>query len=1001
MHRLRRNQGIALITAIAFLVITLALVGTALVVTTTNLRLSRSNSQTIQTQMAAEAGLDVAIARVWHGAAVQIRAVKAKEKTDEGYTTAADVDDYRKIWDDAVKKLQLPKNLETGDVDTSADGFGTPVELEGEIQVDGSKVLYKATVERFDVSRSESFLRITSTGTVKNASGDIVSQRRLSQTLSVNRPPFEFDFAMISDFINCTFCHSAFTSIEAGYSSEAKNHVTNKKFAGFEHLNAIVPLTDKDKRKRAATGTRRIRVAGLREMNIINQLQHMNTLVGGTMYTRGRQNIMYQGAENQCPTRGPKTDKKCRLYLPYYKVVNGVTTDIIDSRDWTTITGVSNKANEHLFTCTVADTDNNKGCEEPRARFYENYPKPTEKVAAIDGKIPDVTTFPSPIKDKDGDHIISNEEWKATVSALKTASGKITGAAEAYLSVTDANGVPQDQGTMTTLTRVPINNNGVSSSDFQINTAAIATTGGTSYQNINLKLEKGVSNINANYSSQRGYKGNLILIGTKTNPITFRGRVFIDGDLVLGGYIDPGQKGMLLVRRNVYVIDDVLYDCNGRSGGTNCDYTDPDSLKGFSLVSAGSIIVGDPTATRHAGDFADVNGNGITNYNNGRWAFYPFQGELTAFNRNQHDLKKQDASYIPRYYVHRQGDLLAWRCLALECVDYTTASSDNTSVTGRHPKRMTRSIDKGVTYGDIEYNQPVNPNWPGKITYEDRSGATSIYLTNAVPTTNPNPPANPDRVVMALSPSNNWLTPVEGLIDTDKNGRYDDGDKSAYNRLNPTSSTSLGAVGDIGSRKSAAVLSLAPDGSGNVNFNATRYWDDLRGVSGIAYASSSSSPRGDKQIRSARHKQISEVRAIISESVIAQLWYEHGNKPRGDRTVNNPLPLQFDGMLYTNNALFNFQPKGGVTGGGWVVNGSIVAFEAGLLVYGRLDKAKCQNYRPNRGTQYIDVNLFASQENWLCVGLRVHYDQRLPKLLDNTVEEPVLTRLRSDYVPIK
>lgn len=1009
LHTKRRNQGIALITAIAFLVITVALVGTALVVTTINIRLSRSNSQTIQTQLAAESGIDAAVARVWHSAVAQI----LKDKQAAGDTLRITVEDYRNIWDKKPDTIGLSQALETGQLDpndATVDGFGAPVQLSGKVNVAGSDVFYDINIERFDVTGGESHIRITSTGMIKDSQGNVVAQRRLSQTLSVRLPPFELEFALLSDFINCAFCHSAFISIEAAYHSTLR---VNTPIPGnFRHLFNLVPLTDEDVWEPAIADTRRIRVAGLRNMNISNRIRNVNTLVGGTMYTRGYFNVA-QGDEptqnimhtKDCTTVEPykATSAKCGVYLPFYREADGVTTDVIANEDWKEIGPVDggNTESADLLSCTPQDGDSNAGCDQKRARFYESYPRSNESTPAIDGSIPDVEAFPSPIADKPDasgvrDRIISNDEWQQAVRDSSGRIGRLTGGAQLWLSSTNASGIPDDTGISTFSINIPINVRNMNTNNLSVTTNNISTANPVAaFQTVTLNMHQGLDAVNSQKDGLRGYKGNMILIGTATNPISFTGSLYVDGDVIIAGYIAPGKSGVILARRNVYVVGDVLYDCNGTAPGGGCNYTDPESLPAFALVAAGSIIVGDPTATRHANNFMVDTNNGLVNRavstgtgtGGTRWGTYALQGELTAFNHFQHSKRQSE---IPRYYVMREGDTLAWRCqvnLVEECTDYTetiTGTKYNLSAAVNPPRA-----------GQITFNGRANP------AQLARGGVTSIDLSanDVLSTLEPQPAITPSAVVMSLSPSHHWLTPLEGLIDTNGNGLFNDADGAGYNPLAPGSGTSLQNVGDAGSRNSRAVLGFVPDRTGVINNNATRYWDDVLDVRIVNGAS----------VRvydvPSRHKQRSEIRAIISESVITALWNQYGNNTSTGRTIANPLPLQFDGLLYTNNALLNYQPHRGPTGGGWIVNGSIISFETGILAYGLLNNAllpanaHCFPHVVGGGIGSRG-NLFTSKRDWRCVGLRVHYDKRLPRLIDIGVGEPVLTRLSSEYVPI-
>ncbi|MBL8858944.1 MAG: hypothetical protein JNL28_10595 [Planctomycetes bacterium] len=82
-------------------------------------------------------------------------------------------------------------------------------------------------------------------------------------------------------------------------------------------------------------------------------------------------------------------------------------------------------------------------------------------------------------------------------------------------------------------------------------------------------------------------------------------------------------------------------------------------------------------------------------------------------------------------------------------------------------------------------------------------------------------------------------------------------------------------------------------------------------------------------------------------------------------------PMQIDGLLYTNNAIFGVVPRAGPMKGQMVVNGSLVCADLGLLVPGYHSPSTA-------GTSKNVVN------SPFAVGLRLNYDKRTKTMLNVT-----------------
>ncbi len=128
---------------------------------------------------------------------------------------------------------------------------------------------------------------------------------------------------------------------------------------------------------------------------------------------------------------------------------------------------------------------------------------------------------------------------------------------------------------------------------------------GGSYSGSTLPTSSNMSGVNGSYN------GNLILVGTTSNPIIIDGNVAVNGDLVLKGVVRG--RGALQARNNVYVMGDVKYDDNATQGPAgkpfgvhyNSDGTTTENLLG--VVAGGSIMMGDYLTVRGKNKTSDTN----------------------------------------------------------------------------------------------------------------------------------------------------------------------------------------------------------------------------------------------------------------------------------------------------------------------------------------------------------------------------------------------------------
>jgi hypothetical protein len=176
------KRGIALVSTLVFMFIVVILVSIAALTSLSNRRNAQDALRTSQAQLAAEAGLERALAWLWHqvlaSAASPSVSAYAAELNRMGLTNGA----------------------------TIASLFGEPQSLG-----DGSSFVVR--VSRQDDTSTDPYtivLTLTSTGTLADG-----TTRRLRQVFRVERAFFPFDYALLTNNAECIFCHLDIKSLDA------------------------------------------------------------------------------------------------------------------------------------------------------------------------------------------------------------------------------------------------------------------------------------------------------------------------------------------------------------------------------------------------------------------------------------------------------------------------------------------------------------------------------------------------------------------------------------------------------------------------------------------------------------------------------------------------------------------------------------------------------------------------------------------------------------------
>lgn len=171
-----------MVSTLVFMFIVIILVSIATLTSLSNRRNAQDALRTSQAQFAAEAGLERAVARLWHqvlaSAASPSVSAYAAELNRMGLTNGA----------------------------TIASLFGEPQSLG-----DGSSFVVR--VSRQDDTSTDPdavVLTLTSTGTLADG-----TTRRLRQVFRVERAFFPFDYALLTNNAECIFCHLDIKSLDA------------------------------------------------------------------------------------------------------------------------------------------------------------------------------------------------------------------------------------------------------------------------------------------------------------------------------------------------------------------------------------------------------------------------------------------------------------------------------------------------------------------------------------------------------------------------------------------------------------------------------------------------------------------------------------------------------------------------------------------------------------------------------------------------------------------
>jgi hypothetical protein len=365
--RKRLREGVALVTALIFLAVVVVFVSTALLVSTSNRKLSGDNLRTYQAQLAAEAGLQRVIAESWFAPYEE----SEHEDVPEDYQVTLLT--FRKQLDDG--------GISAGEYGINSYSFGDEVVYQEDLE--GAS--YRASVRRVDVGDSYTLLRLDVTGLTGNPDAPVAT-RRMSADLRIQIPQLDSQgFAVLGNNANCIFCHTQISSLEAAYNDKGI-------------LLNLSTLTTPDQRKTALLDKQRVKLAFLESL-LTDRLAEMQSLVTGTIYTRGSSNVATRTS-----------------------TLNAIPLKTIDKQSTSLL---SNETAKILTELDVIDCGSR--CEKRHGLFYKNYPLSN----GADGDVPE--TFPMLIPDANNNRQIEHTEWREAI-AKEDSSGTLKGGNKTILA---------------------------------------------------------------------------------------------------------------------------------------------------------------------------------------------------------------------------------------------------------------------------------------------------------------------------------------------------------------------------------------------------------------------------------------------------------------------------------------------------------------------------------------------------------------------------------------
>jgi Tfp pilus assembly protein PilX len=400
-----RETGIALVTVLIMMVVIAILVSITSILAIGNRRTSKDTMATTQAQYAAEAGIEMALKKIYYDPydAWKASANDSKVKNANGETVAFDTCAFKK-WLTGIYKSSTPAEIATL-ADNNASGCAyvnftdqvtnaplpnltnnKTINLSntdlGMTAVTGAK--YQVSVNRSDEKSGAVNLQMNALGQVVSSDGKIIAERRISRSVKISGEVFEGDkFAMLTTATNCSFCHLQIDSMRRAYSSTGT----------FDRVRMGV-------------------VSSTTNLGLSTHGDNPDVLIYGALYTRKDKTTITWGAGGKKVRYATQTNGKVSAGPNATNIGGDIKDD--NSIAWNA-----------AVNSTVAGDGN--GANKPNGILYYNYPTAAQvkdpagiyKGKWPDGVLPD--TFPAAIPDG-GDGNISDLDWSSYVATAPAGS---------------------------------------------------------------------------------------------------------------------------------------------------------------------------------------------------------------------------------------------------------------------------------------------------------------------------------------------------------------------------------------------------------------------------------------------------------------------------------------------------------------------------------------------------------------------------------------------------
>lgn len=421
---MKKTQGIALVTVLIIMTVVVTLVMTASLLSLSNRRSSVDNFSVVETQYVAEAGIEVAIDRMFYQTRRNFALLKANSQGPSS-TTTFDACTFKFILTGVIgvdSAVATPNNNNQNggcpylwNTDLAKKGSSTrivtppmPNLYSGATQtITGTLngMGYSVAITRTDTPEGNINLSIESTSKKMNGTAE-VAVRVVRRNLQITGAPYPGDrFAMLTNNANCSFCHLQVDTMRRAYSTS-----TTEQFDG-AYMGSAGP-----------------------NLAFENGGHYADSIIAGTVITRGTSRPPTNAGDANVAGDGTYSAKWGSVPG---KVKGGSIASILGDRfsttqDTTSTAGCTsalpkgNDANDAVASAL------NAFCNPivANAKMYYNYPNSESvKAAPYNTKYPDVElpdAFPLVVPDSNNNKLVDDSEWNLFTTST-AGGGTLTG----------------------------------------------------------------------------------------------------------------------------------------------------------------------------------------------------------------------------------------------------------------------------------------------------------------------------------------------------------------------------------------------------------------------------------------------------------------------------------------------------------------------------------------------------------------------------------------------